>query len=59
MYARCDMCDILLYLSTECTGIYPCEKCWQYINCENCIKMYVFGQYEFEDYMIYTDGETP
>lgn len=59
MYARCDMCDILLYLNTKCTFIKPCEKCCQYFNCQSCFKTYVFGQREFENYLIYTDGETP
>ena len=59
MSARCDTYDILLFENTECTLILSCEKCYQYRNCDNLLTTKKLWQNVFEQYIIYTDGETP
>lgn len=68
MTARCDTFDILLFLNTKCRESIPCVQCYQYRNCQNIViigvyrtnfKKHKFESHIFEDYMIYTDGETP
>lgn len=59
MSARCDMYDILLFENTECGFALSCEKCIQYRNCSNLLTTDKLWRNVYEQYMIYTDGETP
>lgn len=70
MYARCDTIDLLVHLMDECALIEHCNECYQYRNCTLISLLYKYKHIYtlkeikyvspiIENYMIYTDGETP
>lgn len=68
MYARCDIVDLLVYENIDCPPKLECCNCYLHDNCDKILKLhkYVYNFKEnkyvssiIENYMIYTDGETP